>query len=40
MTIDDEGNSFLEGQFLGVSLLDQLFEHIGHPIELHGVEFV
>ena len=40
LTIDDEGDSFLEGQILGVRLLDQLFERIGHAIELHGVEFV
>ena len=40
LTIDDEGDSFLEGQILGVRLLDQLFKGIGHAIELHGVEFV
>jgi len=40
LTIDDEGDSFLEGQILGVRLLDQLFERIGHAVELHGVEFV
>jgi len=40
LTIDDEGDSFLEGQILGVRLLDQLLESIGHAVELHGVEFV
>jgi len=40
LTIDDESDSFLEGQILGVRLVDQLFKSIGHAIELHGVEFV
>jgi len=40
LTIDDEGDSFLEGQILGVRLVDQLFKSIGHAIELHGVEFI
>jgi hypothetical protein len=40
LTIDDEGETFLEGQILGVRLLGELFKSIGHAVELHGVEFV
>jgi hypothetical protein len=40
LTIDDESDSFLEGQILGVRLLDELLESIGHAVELHGVEVV